>query len=91
MKLWAKLIREQKTVRDAVIECELPASEADWQEQIGAVCALLEESRPVLLNKHYGDLKRFSRTIFLPEDFMESVNYDKMELVLFSDKKKKKQ
>ena len=41
-----------------------------------------------MLDKHVRELERFGRTAFLPNDFMESVSFDRFEIELFPEKKK---
>lgn len=90
MKIWALLRTKQKIVQDVVLDFpgERPAESETWQQVIGALCAALQQSRPVVLNKHLEQLARFGRTAFLPGDFMESVAFDKLEIELFPEKKK---
>ncbi len=92
MKLWALLRTKQKIVRDVVMEfpVERPEDVDGWQEIIGELCRALHESRPVILNKHAEQLSRFSRTAFLPQDFIESVAFDKMEVEIFPEKQKER-
>ena len=92
MKLWALLRAKQKIVRDVVMEFQIerPEDVDGWQEIIGELCRALHESRPVILNKHADQLIRFSRTVFLPQDFMESVSFDKMEVEIFPEKQKER-
>jgi len=91
MKLWGILRTKQKIVQDVVQEFEggRPTDAAGWTPVIGEICASLDLSRPVLLEKHVNELARFSRTIFLPGDFMESVPFDRFEIEIFPEPKKK--
>lgn len=88
MKVWAILRTKQKIVRDIVLEFSggRPASIDGWQPLLGELCQSLHESRPVMLNKHLTHLTRFSRAEFLPSDFMEAVDFDKLELVIYPEK-----
>ena len=91
MKVWALVRTHQKTVRDIVMEfaVQRPENIEDWNPILGELCHALHESRPVMLNKHLVQLIRFARTEFLPADFMETVEFDKLELVIFPEKKEK--
>lgn len=93
MKVWAIVRTKQKIVRDVVLEFPngRPASIEEWHPVLGELCHALHESRPVMLNKHLTHLTRFSRAEFLPSDFMETVDFDKLELVIYPEKSDKPQ
>jgi hypothetical protein len=88
MKVWAIVRTKQKIVRDVVLEFPggRPSSIEGWQPLLGELCQALHESRPVMLKKHLTHLVRFSRAEFLPSDFMETVDFDKLELVIYPEK-----
>lgn len=65
-----------------------PASVDAWMRVLIELCKPLDLACPVLLNKHVTELKRFSRTVFFPADFMESVDFDRFEIEIFPEKKK---
>lgn len=91
MRVWAKVITEQKIRRDAIGEYPTATAydQEVWEEIIHDLCQQLDLSRPVLLGKHYRDLKQFSRVVFKPDDFMESVEFDRFEVELIQEKKKR--
>ena len=60
----------------------------DWNTIIGKMATALDLSRPVILNSHIKDFQRFSRVTFKPSDFIESVDFDKFEIEIFSLKNK---
>ncbi len=85
MKVWARVRRDNKTIAQHVVEIEQKsAAEVKcWQEPIGELCRALNLSRPVILKKHIRDLESFSHTHFSPGDFMENVDFDRLEIELF--------
>lgn len=91
MRIWGKVLINHKVRRDVI--GEYPASRAldkdGWEEIIHDLCQQLDLSRPVLLEKHYRDLKQFSRVVFKPDDFMESVDFDQFEVEMIQEKKKR--
>ena len=55
------------------------------------ICHALDVSRPVIIPRHERDWENFGLTTFLPEHFVESVSFDKMELQYIDpDRKKQK-
>lgn len=91
MRVWAKIITEHKTVREAVGEFDSPRPSdlAGWEDILHPLCQQLDLSRPVLLQKHYQDLQRFSRAVFKASDFMEPVDFDRFEVEVLQEKKKR--
>jgi hypothetical protein len=41
-----------------------------------------------MLKKHYAEIKNFRRTVFYPDDFIEPVSFDTLELEIIVKKKK---
>lgn len=86
LKVWAKVKKRNATKADAVMEFD---RETDtWETVVGALSAALHLSRPVILSKHIDQLHRFMRTAFLPDDFVEHVDFDKFEIEIIPEKKK---
>ena len=89
MRIWGILRKDGKIRRDIVIATEkkLPLSEDEFSSILKELCYELDLSCPLLLKKHMRDMSAFSRTAFLPGDFVESVDFDKFEIEVFMDKK----
>lgn len=89
MKIWAKVLKHHKITSEAVREFPVRPSDAKgWNSVITELAKPLDLACPVLLNKHVQELARFSRTVFVPADFIESVSFDRFELEIFPEKKK---
>ncbi len=91
MKIWGLLRRNQKIIHDTVEEfsiVERPRTADEWAPVLDVLCRALDLSRPVVLEKHVGELARFSRTAFRADDFLESVDFDRFELEIFPEEKK---
>ena len=93
MKIRGRIYRDNKSVSDALSDAEAQkASDVhDWTAILDDICKKLDLSRPVILKKHEKELERFSRTVFRPSDFMESVDFDKFELTIYLEKKRENQ
>lgn len=85
-KLWLRQIRRNKMIADAVTDC----SKADWQEALAAGCRQMDIGVPMVLGRHAQDWDNFSQTRFLPEHFMESVHFDRLEAEYFDPDANKK-
>ena len=89
MKIWAATRDENKILNDKVLEFPdaKPHTVEEWSALIGEVCGELDLARPVLLKKHQHDLNAFRHTAFVPDDFMEAVDFHKFTVELFPEKK----
>ena len=64
----------------------------DSSEQLlEEACRKLDIARPIWLDKHEREWEEFGQTRFLPDDFLESVDFQRMEIEFIdTDAKKKK-
>ena len=91
MKLWAKCLLDQRIQKDTVGEFMIESQPTDaetWEEILDGLCKPLDLARPVLMKKHIRELLQFRRTVFYPADFMESVDFDRLEIEIFPERKK---
>ena len=73
-------------LRDVTVPCEME----DWQEALSHACHGLDVPRPMILPRHERDWEQFRQARFLPEHFVESVPFDRMEVEFIDPDKKKK-
>ncbi len=92
MRVWGIIKKNNKTIADTVKEFDFDgiSTVGQWQSVIDAVCKELDLSHPVVLEKHLREIVGFSRTTFRASDFIESVDFDKLEIELFADKDRKR-
>lgn len=85
MKLWGRIKKDNdyKAGVTVAVNAKSAYEVADWSEPFAKLCHDLDIARPVILKKHVNDLERFSHTAFLPADFMEAVDFDKLEIEVF--------
>ena len=81
MKLWGKIFQNGKIKKDTVVEQE--GSEA-LDECLREICTQFDIEKPVFLKKHQRELNEYGHTAFRPEDFIDSVNFDKFEIEIIS-------
>lgn len=89
MKIWAKVMRADRILRDVVYEGEQPPSKNGFRDAVREVCYLLDVSTPVLLPAHYELFAQFNRVKFLPSDFIEEVDFTSFVLERVAEEKKK--
>lgn len=90
MKVWAKVMRGDKILRDVIYEADLPLTQAGFQALMQEVSYKLDIATPVLLATHLKHLERFNRVKFLARDFIEDVDFDLLIVERVLDDKKPK-
>ncbi len=74
--LWVRTIRHHRLDRQLVVPC----TRKHPQEALQLALEKLDLSRPLWLEKHQREWDEFGQTRFLPDDFMESVNFERLEI-----------
>ena len=60
-----------------------------WDCVLTEVCRSFDISRPLIMDKNLRELKEFGITVFKKTDFIDDFRYDKLELEIIREKKKK--
>ena len=88
IRLWGIIRQHHRMRQNEVVELEGDTLEAVMLDGIQALCEAMDLPRPVILKKHENELLNFHRTRFLPDDFMEPVTFDALEIEHLVEKKK---
>ncbi len=86
-KLWAKIIRNNKLLRDVTVsndEVRLNRTKKVFAA-IDEVCVQLDLSHPVWLDSNIEDFKRFDRTRFTKDSFIEGIDFDYLEIQVIEE------
>lgn len=85
MKIWGRTKRDNRTLQSKTVTIQVKSANEveDWSEPFSRLCHDMNLSRPVILKKHIRELESFNHTVFLPSDFLEPVEFDKLEIELF--------
>lgn len=86
LRLWGRIIRHHRIDKSIIV----PIQGEDVMDALREICRRLDLQFPVLLPKHEREFADFSRTSFLPEHFMESVSFQRLEIELLQPEGKKK-
>jgi hypothetical protein len=82
MKFWGKLKTEDRILKDIIVNSDgLKSAVAD-------ICNEFDLSKPMILEKHVSETASFNRTVFYPDDFVESVSFDSFEIEKIVTRKK---
>ena len=84
--IWVRLMHKTRILRDQTVNCD----HENWQEALDEACRALDVPRPMVLPRHERDWRQFSQARFLPEHFIESVPFDRMEVEFVDPDQKKK-
>jgi hypothetical protein len=85
-RLWVRIMKDHKIREDIAVPCA-------WGEQEQALrqaAAALEAPVPLWLGKHQREFESFRHTVFLPDHFVEAVDFHRMEIEYLDDSGKKR-
>ena len=91
MKIWAKVMKGDKILRDVIYENDLTLTPSNFQRTLQEISYKLDVATPVTLPTHYKHFERFNRVKYLPRDFIEEVDYTSFVLERVIEKPKAKQ
>ena len=74
--LWVRTIRKHRMEKQIVEPC----TRNDPQEALATACRKLDLSKPLWLDKNQREWDQFGQTRFMPDAFLESVDFDRLEI-----------
>ncbi|MDE6442687.1 MAG: hypothetical protein K2L12_08065 [Clostridia bacterium] len=77
-KLWAKIITDNKIVNQLTYERDEKFTYSHFFNYLTDICEGLDIATPVLLKTHIFNYAKFGMVRFIPRDFAESVDFDKL-------------
>lgn len=80
MKIWARLMIDGKNVKDTLYQDNKSLTYESYESMLRNIADLLDISSPVTMNIHFKHFKEFNIHHFKPDDFVESFEYDSMEI-----------
>ena len=86
MKVWAKTIVEEKITRDLLYEYETISNEEDFVNVLQEVCGQMDIPTPIATRVNFNHFVMFNNTRFKPRDFVESVDFDMLDLEAVPEK-----
>ena len=78
VRIWAKIIKDNKLVKDMIWESIDTYRPRDLYLYMQEICHELDISSPAVLKTHENNFKYFNICTFLPRDFVETVDFDKL-------------
>ncbi|MPM22726.1 hypothetical protein SDC9_69184 [bioreactor metagenome] len=85
-KLWAKKIKSNRIVDSLVVNNKENISPDEKREKcLKEICQKFDLSVPVWLKTHDMEFSQFKIVTFFPHDFIDEVDFDKLEVELIDD------
>lgn len=76
MRIWVKIVKEQRTVRQITYEREEKLTYSHLLSYLMDICHELDVPTPVLLKPHVMDFAKFRHVKFKENDFVEPIDFD---------------
>ena len=76
MKIWAKVMVDQKIKKDTLFEEAGDFDPAKFRNYLEEIAFKLNIGTPIILSKHINHFLEFNITNFGPNDFAESVEFE---------------
>jgi hypothetical protein len=87
IRLWGKIIKNNKIVEDTEFTCN---DDIEYQDQlklcIKEICYKFDIQKPFWLPKNLEEYNRVKRTSFKQDNFMEEINFDRLEIHVLEEK-----
>lgn len=85
-RIWGKLFKNNKMLKDIVIE---DSSDLTRTKKIFAsldkICNEFDLATPIWLDSNINDFKRVSKTRFQADSFVESIDFDYLEIQIIEE------
>ena len=86
MRIWGKMIKENKMIKDIVVEnYEDDTRTHKIFEAIDKMCHEFDLSRPIWLDSTVSEFKRHSKCRFYPDNFIDSIEFDYLEVQVLEE------
>ena len=79
-RIWAKIIKDGKIVHQLTYEREDKFVYSQFFSYLSDICEGLDIATPILLKTHIFNYAKFNTVRFLPRDFAETPEFDKLVL-----------
>ncbi len=79
-KIWAKIFKDGKIIKQITYEREDKFTYSQFFNYLADICEGLDIATPVLLKTHIFNYAKFSTVRFIPRDFAEPVEFDRLVL-----------
>jgi len=86
MRIWARTFKDNRTVSELVVEnTEQDTRTHKIFDAIEKISYDFDISKPIWLDINIKDFKRFSKVKFYQDSFIDTINFDYLELVVLEE------
>ncbi len=79
-KIWAKVMRGDKIVRQTVYEGLGEIDYSQFFEYVREICEKLDIPTPIIIKTHLFSYAKYNNVRFKASDFVENIDFDKLVL-----------
>ncbi len=76
--MWGKIIKDGKIIKQVTYERVDKFTYSSFFNYLADICEELDIATPVLLKTHIFNYAKFNTVKFIPRDFAESVDFDRL-------------
>ncbi|MBE5734118.1 MAG: hypothetical protein E7347_03595 [Clostridiales bacterium] len=80
IRIWAKVIKKTKIIKQFVLEKPTEMDYSMFFDYLREICENLDVPTPVLIKTHLFNYAKYNVVRFSKDDFMESIDFDKLIL-----------
>lgn len=85
-RIWFKIIKDNRMIQDLVIED--PGDDTRTHKVFNALtqaCYRFDLQKPIWLDSTVSDFKRFSKARFMQDNFIETIDFDYLEIQIIEE------
>ncbi len=79
-RIWAKVLKGEKIIKQVLYESDEKFTYGAFFKYLSDICDELDIATPILLKTHIFSYAKFRTVRFLPRDFAELPDFDKLVL-----------
>ena len=80
VRIWAKVMKKDKILKQFIYEKEGMTDYSIFYEYLRDICEKLDIPTPVLIKTHLFNYAKYNVVRFKVDDFVESIDFDKLVL-----------
>lgn len=89
MKIWAKTVLGEKLTRNIIYQCDVVSDEDAFVSALQEICGQMDIPTPISTKVNFNHFVMFNNTKFKARDFVESIDFDLLDIEAVHDKAKK--
>lgn len=83
-KIWAKTLKEHKIMNEYLLVLD-SFNYDNLYDYLKEICYELKIETPIILSKHKNQFAEFSMTQFTKEDFIDSIDFERLVVEYFEE------